>query len=224
MASSNGYMGEFEQETEALESGDFGYEQEEEFPGYMEIEGERVFDEADEMEFAAQLLEVTDESELDQFIGNLIKRAGHAAGKFVRSPVGQALGGVLRNAARKALPIAGRALGTYVGGPSGGAAGASIASQAGKLFGLELEGLSPEDQEFEVARQFVRFAGAAAKNAAQTAPQVPPQAAAKAAAVAAARQHAPGFLRGNGRPLPHGAKKRQGQWVRRGRNIIIVNV
>jgi hypothetical protein len=222
MASSNGYMTEFEPELDALESGGFGYEQEQELPGYMEIEGERVFDEADEMDLAARLLEVTDEGELDQFLGDLFKRVGRVVGQFVRSPVGQALGGILKNAARKALPIAGRALGTYFAGPAGGPAGATIASQAGKLFGLELEGLSPEDQEFEVARQFVRFAGAAAKNAAQAEPQVPPQAAARAALVAAARQHAPGLLRLGAPSLP-GAKKRRGQWVRRGRNIIIVN-
>ena len=33
-----------------------------------------------------------------------------------------------------------------------------LASGATKLFGLELEGMSPEDQEFEVARRFVRLA------------------------------------------------------------------
>jgi len=33
------------------------------------------------------------------------------------------------------------------------------------LLGFEYEALAPEDQEFEVARRFVRFAGASARNA-----------------------------------------------------------
>jgi hypothetical protein len=58
---------------------------------------------------------------------------------------------------------------------------------------MELEGLSEEDQEFEVARQFVKFAGEAAKQAAQAPANVPPQEAAKSAVVTAAQQHAPGL-------------------------------
>lgn len=212
MADSNGYMTEFERE---MESGDFGYEQDQESSDYMETEGESVFDEAEEMELASRLLEITDEGELDQFLGDLFKGAGRAIGQFVRSPVGDALGRVLKNAARQALPI----VGTALGGPAGGA----VAAQAGRLLGLELEGLSPEDQEFETARQFVQFAGAAAYNAAQAGPDVSPQAAARAAVMAAARQYAPGLLRGNGRPLPVGTTNRQGKWVRRGCHVIILN-
>ena len=70
----------------------------------------------------------------------------------------------------------------------GGAIGSKLAAAAGNLFGLELEGMSPEDQEFEVARRFVRFAGAAARNARRS--RNP-----RAALTAAARRFAPGFLR-----------------------------
>jgi hypothetical protein len=38
---------------------------------------------------------------------------------------------------------------------------ARLSSEAGSLLGLELEGLSAEDQEYEVAKQFVRLAAAA---------------------------------------------------------------
>jgi hypothetical protein len=149
-------------------------------------ETESPFDEVEELELAATLLEVTDEAELDQFIGNLLKKAGRAVGTFVKSPTGRALGGILKGAARKALPVVGGAIGSAIGGSAGGSIGSRMASDAGRLFGLELEGLSPEDQEFELARQYVRFAGAAAKNAAQTPPNVPPQEAVKAAAMGAA--------------------------------------
>ncbi|MEJ5199355.1 MAG: hypothetical protein WHX53_10565, partial [Anaerolineae bacterium] len=39
------------------------------------------FSEVEEMELAAQLLEVTDEAELDQFIGKLFRKAAGAVGR-----------------------------------------------------------------------------------------------------------------------------------------------
>jgi hypothetical protein len=91
---------------------------------------------------------------------------------------------------------------------------------------MELEGLSQEDQEFEVARQFVKFAGEAAKQAAETSPNVPPQEAAKSAVVAAAQQYAPGLLRPTTPPPPAAsggaARGRSGRWIRHGRTIILL--
>jgi hypothetical protein len=192
---------------------------------YGETSAESPFNEVEEMELAAGLLEITDETELDQFLGTLIKRAGQAVGTLVKSPVGRALGGILKGAARKALPIAGRAIGTYFGGPGGGAIGGQLASQASRIFGLELEGLSSEDQEFEVAKQFVRFAGAATKNAAITPPTTDPQTIAKTAVTSAAKILAPGLVgRGITMGVMRGIRGRSGRWIRRGRNIIIFNV
>ena len=195
--------------------------------GEYEYEFEGTFDEAEEMELAAELLEITDEAELDQFLGSLIKRAGRAVGRAIKSPVGRHLGGILRGVARKALPIAGGAIGTYFGGPGGGAIGSRLASGAGRLLGLELEGMSMEDQEFEVARRFVRFAGDAAKNAAMAPAATSPAAAAQNAAAAAAQKHAPGLLsRGvsSGRQMPGGRGGQSGRWIRRGRRIILLDV
>lgn len=153
-----------------------------------------VFSEAETMQLAAELLEVSSEAELEQFLGNLIKKAGQVAGKFIKSPVGQQLGGLLKGAAKKALPMVGSAIGGYFGGDSGSKIGGQLASTAGQIFGLELEGLSLEDQEYEAAKSFVQFAGEAAKNAA-TAPQTAnPKTIAQQAATTAARQFAPGLL------------------------------
>src|SRR5690606_8772690 len=66
---------------------------------------------------------------------------------------------------------------------------------SGAFFGLSLEGLSPEDQEFEAAKAFVLFAGDAARNAALTPPRLPAEAIARIAAARAAQRHAPGWLR-----------------------------
>ncbi len=40
-----------------------------------------VFSEAEQMELAAELLEIRDEAELDQFLGDLIKKTGSGHGK-----------------------------------------------------------------------------------------------------------------------------------------------
>jgi hypothetical protein len=177
-----------------------------------------VFNESEEMELAAELLEVRDEAELEQFLGDLIKKAGSAIGKVVKSPIGQAIGGVLKTAAKKALPLAGTALGGMFGGPLGAQLGGSLANMAGGALGLELEGLSGEDREFEAAKQFVRFAADTVKNAVAQ-PQSNPVAAAAAAIQQAAKVHAPGLL---GSGASHGATS--GHWVRQGANIIVVGV
>src|SRR5215470_18756434 len=66
-----------------------------------------------EMELASELLEVTNEEELDRFLGSLIGRAAKGLGRIVRSPIGHALGGVLKRVAKVALPLAGKAVGGF---------------------------------------------------------------------------------------------------------------
>jgi hypothetical protein len=145
-------------------------------------------------ELASELLEVRSDQELDHFLGSLFNKVAGAVGKVIKSPVGQALGGILKTVAKKALPIAGGALGTFVGGPLGGMLGSKLASMAGNAFGLEWEGLSPEDRDFEVAKRYVRFASHAARRAAAAPPEADPVSVAKAAVVDAAKKYAPGLL------------------------------
>jgi len=186
-----------------------------------------VFSEAETMELAAGLLEVSSEAELDRFLGNLIKKAGQAAGQFIKSPVGQQLGGLLKGAAKKALPMVGSAVGGYFGGDTGAKIGNQVASTAGRIFGLELEGLSLEDQEFEAAKSFVQFAGEAAKNAASAPQAANPKAIAQQAAMTAARQYAPGLLAGTsaataGKSCAACGRGSSGRWYRRGNKIVLV--
>jgi len=98
------------------------------------LTGEALFDEVEEMELAGQLLEITDEAELDQFLGNFLKKAWSGISTMA-STVAKPLGGVLKVVAQKALPILGGAAGTYFGGPAGGMIGSQLAARAGKLFG-----------------------------------------------------------------------------------------
>jgi hypothetical protein len=175
--------------------------------------------ELDEIELASELLEVGSEAELEQFLGSLMSRVGKAVGAFVRSDTGQALGDILKSATKRALPVIGRGVGQWIAPGRGGDIGASAGRLAAQALGLELEGLSNEDREFEVARQLVRLAAAATRRAA-LAPAGAPAAVAQQAMAGAARLYAPGFLR----RLPGRSTllwPRGGRWVRRGRTIIL---
>ena len=191
-----------------------------------ETYGETVLNEAEETELAAELLEVTNEAELDQFLGKLLSRAARAVGSVVRSPLGRAVGGVLKGVAKKALPLAGGALGAAVGGPLGAKIGSGLASAAGSALGLEGETLEQEDREFEGAKQFVRLGADALKQAAAASPAIDPRAVAQSAAIAAARKHAPGLLSGaatSGVPRT-GVHGSTGRWMRRGNRIVLYGV
>jgi hypothetical protein len=158
---------------------------------FEQSELELPLHETQELELASSLLEVSNEMELEQFLGDLFRAVGRAAGQFARSGTGRALGGILKNTIQQALPVIGGGIGPALGGPLGG----GTAQQAGSLLGLELEGLSPQDQEFETARQLVRLASSAYRNAAWAPRTLPPTAAARSAALTAARRFAPGLLR-----------------------------
>jgi hypothetical protein len=125
-----------------------------EFPEEFEFgQQESPFNEVEEEELAAQLLEITDEAELDQFIGGLIKKVSKAARGVIRSPLGRHVGGLVKGAIKKALPIAGGALGGMIAPGIGNTIGSKLGSAAGQIFGLELENLGTEEQEFEVAKE-----------------------------------------------------------------------
>lgn len=170
--------------------------------------------ETQELELASDLLEVSSEQELEQFLGDVFHGVGNALGQFVRSDTAQALGGLLKDAAAKALPVVGRAIGARIAPGRGGEWGGQLAQAAGPMLGLELEGLSPQDQEFEAARQFVRLAGAAANQALLAPAASSPDETARRAAAAAAERFAPGLANeiGHGwrQPMRRGYEARGG--------------
>ena len=212
---------EYELELENDQSGETG---ETEF----EFEFESDETEMDELQIASELLEAHSEEELDQFIGDLVRKATKAATGFAKSSAGRAVGGLLKNAARRVLPHVGRAVGDFVAPGVGGKFGQRAGAWLGGRF--ELEGLSSEDQEFETARAFVRFANETAKRAAAAPSNMPPAQVARSAAVSAARRSLPGLT-----PLLQKAQPRSdqagvtpgrstGRWVRRGNRIILLGL
>ncbi|NRR31193.1 hypothetical protein HSX11_13475 [Oxalobacteraceae bacterium] len=209
----SGYEAEFESEQNEWEGGQQG-----------------MFSESEEMELANELLSVSNEAELEQFLGSFLRKAASVAGKVIKSPIGQAVGGVLKGVAKKALPLAGGAIGGYFGGPLGAKIGSGLASAAGGALGLEAETMG-EEREYEGARQFVRLA-ADTVNRAASARGGDPRAIAQNAAVAAARQFAPGLLgkgglggpgAGAGSAAPQG-RGQGGRWMRQGRKIVLYGV
>ena len=152
----------------------------------------------DELTLAARLLELRGGAQLDRFIDAMVRGGGAPA------PLAQAL----KRAARQVLPLHG-----WAGAPVIDAlrrrGQADPIARAAHIFGVELEGLSPEDKEFELAQRFVRFAREAIRLAANAI-----QPAGVAAALAeAARSHAPGLL--------HCAAGRMGRWQRQGDRIVV---
>jgi hypothetical protein len=191
------------------EHDDHGEDEDREAQGH---EGGEIFHEDEVTEMAAQLLGASSESELDHFLGDFLRKAGDLAGKLLSSSQGKALGGILKGVARSAVPALASAIAPGVGG--------AIAS----ALGFELEGLSPEDQEFEAAKQLIRLGAEAVRQAAGAPPGADPRAVAEAAMTRAAQQFAPGLLRG---ALPEGAPSlsaESGRWTRRGRHIILHGV
>jgi hypothetical protein len=230
--------GEFEFDAGEFDTGEFDsgeYESDQ----YGEAEG--LLDEIEEMELAAELLSISSEEELDQFLGKVfkkvwggIRKVGSAVGKIARP-----LSGVLKGIAKKALPFVGGALGSFIPIPGvGTAVGSALGSAVSKALETELEGVNPEEREFEMARHFVRLAAGAAQEAASVKSDNP-AAAAQKAVITAARQQLPNL--GSGAPpeaRPTGpsrggarsarsandGSRRAGRWIRRGRKIVLLGV
>src|SRR5262249_23036382 len=129
-------------------------------------EGEYTDHEVNEMELATELLSVNSEEELEQFLGGLFKKVKGFASKVLKSPAGDMLKGYLKSLAKKALPAASSILGGAIGGPLGATLANKASDMVGKALGLELEGLSPEDREYEIAKGYVRFANDAIRRVA----------------------------------------------------------
>jgi len=106
-----------------------------------------------EAELAGELLEITSEAELDRFLGKLASSVVKGASSFIKSPIGKAIGGVLKNVAKTALPAVGGALGSMVLPGVGTAIGSKLGSLAGGLLEVqEAEQLGEAEAEYEAAR------------------------------------------------------------------------
>jgi len=152
--------------------------------------------EAYELELAQELLEITNEAELEEFLGKLVRGVARGASSFMKSGIGKAVGGVLRNVAKTALPMVGSALGSFVAPGLGTAIGGKLGGMAAKLLEAEeMETMGEAEAELEAARRYVRWANGTVRNAMRAPYGAPSRAVARSAAVASARRYAPTLLR-----------------------------
>jgi hypothetical protein len=148
----------------------------------------------------------------------MIREAGTAAGATLQPTDQHAIASVLKEAVHEVLPASihhGATMQTSVGAQLG----SSLSAKAGQVLGLELEGLSSEDREFEALKQFVRFAGQTVQNAVNAASGSDPHHNAHRAATDAAQVYAPGLFAES----PH-APGNSGRWVACHDRIILFGV
>lgn len=208
------------------EMANFEEEQFEFVQGEWTGESSEVFSEGELMELTAELLSVSNEAELDRFLGNVFKgiRSGvKQVGSFVGKNAGP-LGGALKGIAKTALPFLGKAVGTLIPIPIVGTAlGGALGKAVSKALEAEFQGMEAEERDFQMARRFVQLAGTAARQAAQAAPGAGPVQAAKDAITHAARLHVPRLGGANAGDSAAGGHARTGRWVRQGPNIIVLD-
>jgi hypothetical protein len=125
--------------------------------------------ESEALELAARMLDAHDDAAFDHLLAVAMAHAAARSGVLLSPELGRALGALLKKVARKCL--------------SG--------SMAASELGLELEGLSELESEFETNLQLVRLAGEAARQAAEEFFMEAPDRAARAALAAAADLYAP---------------------------------
>jgi hypothetical protein len=103
------------------------------------------YSEIEEMEYAAKLLEITDEEELNGYLAGLMNKGSRTVGAVLKPSMGRALGGYLKGAISQVLPGLGAAAATYLAPDASAGPERGRANSAGQMLGLELEGLSTED-------------------------------------------------------------------------------
>lgn len=210
-----GVLGGLTKEAESMYAGEYGEteygeseagEAEEQFLNeiMMEVlgeeeESESILSPAQESEFAANLLEVSNEEEMEQFLGRLVNTIGRVVQgvkNAARSPQGRALIDAVKPLARAALPALGGAMGSALAPGVGTALGRNLGMTVGPLFEVEMES-EEEGQVFELARRVVRLTAAAANHAAAAPPEAPPELLGELSVFRAARRLArPLFSRG----------------------------
>ena len=219
--------GDFEEEYDTEGEAEYDQEYDQEYEPEYDREYDREYgaiSEEEENELAAELLTLSNEAELDQFLGKFFKRIGGGLRK-VFNPLRK----VLRPLAKKLLPIAGTAVGTFFGGPLGASIGGKAGAFASKLFETDFESMPAEEAEMDIARRFIRFASAAAQEVADAPADADPNAVTKTAVANAASDHAPGLAqkmdedpdKSGSDDKPAGSRSGSGTWYRRGTTIVV---
>src|SRR6267142_3525061 len=109
------------------------------------VETGEALDEAEVSELASRLLNSRSDAECDHLLGAILTEASEGR---LSTPLGSALGGMLKSVARPSLA-----------GPA----------SFGEALSLELEGLPDQELQHELTQRFIRLAAQAARNASEDA-------------------------------------------------------
>lgn len=111
------------------------------------------------LEPAAGLLDVVNDAELEAYLEGLVTRSARRAGVGLSPTATRALVGRLATTARATVPTL--AILTHAGDGDRVGRESDMVTNAARTYGLELEGLSADDRDLEIAREFVSHAQAA---------------------------------------------------------------
>jgi hypothetical protein len=179
--------------------------------------------ETQELALAGEVLEISSEAELEEFLGDLWDRTKAAASNLYNSSAVQTALPYVKAVGAKVLPVAAGKLADAAWKGSGDYVKAGTGALIDQWLKDELEGLSAEDRELALARRYIRFAHDALLRAARTPERVPAPVAGQVAVRDAARSHIPGVVPflpqlNGGSPADEPAA---GRWVRHGSTIVI---
>lgn len=179
-----------------------------EFNTGFELEGEG--------ELVNELLSVTNEYELENFLGNV----WNAAKRLYNSPQGQAIKkdfvAGAKSFGKKMLPGIGRNIGSYIGGSTGANIGGSLANAASNWLFNEVGEAEAVDY-LRVVRKAAKYLNKALSEGATGAPRaMVTQAINQAARPVLAKRRAQSTAGYNG-----SSSKKQGKWFRQGNQLIL---
>lgn len=233
--------GELESDDSDTETGD-----EEEFAAFGELEGvddepadenfesgEPPYDEEAygyglEDALAYELMTVSDEAEMEEFLGKLMSSAARKFKKLGRAALPRLLP-ILKGPAgsllKGAMPLLGSALGSAVPG-AGTLLGGMAGQRLGQLLGGQMEDASDDEARVDLSRKLVNTVSDAVDRAVQDPRSgAEPVSAARDAFVGAIQANLPpGVRRALAGGKGSGAGAQSGRWVRRGRKIILLDV
>lgn len=205
-ADSYDYEDEYDDEFDNEYDGEYNDEYDDEFGYEM---NDNLFTDEEETELALEFLEVSNEEEMDEWLGSILRKAGKYAlrkGRKHLKRYGRKYGRKLWNYAKKRGKSYAKRTIRHLGGYI----------RRGKMKNLLV---SPKNLEFEMAKQLVRLNGAGVQNAVKLSNRMPTQAAVTIGFKKAARKYGtPGGLGGR----KTAGRGRSGRWLRRGNRIVLL--
>lgn len=204
-----GVQSEWETDNESEWETDNEWETQDEFE--FETDGEFEFEAGMDAEeaLANELLELDGEAEMEQFLGGVIRQAAKRA-----VPLAKQAGRFLFNTAKPHLKQAWTGIGNDLVNKGADTARGWVDQSANRLFGESPNG-SKNRASLNVARRVVQAAQTTGKQMARLPPSAPPSAV-RAVVTKAYQRYFP--------PVTRGGVGRRGTWVRKGNKVILFGI